>query len=121
MSSEKQNVEVSDGPADQRFTVNNNDRTASTNENNIEVKILERRLTYRKVKKISIVVETVEDRIQGAIFATMGKLIAPGIDLGARSMNLSSVRDAASVTANSERGSLPLLRAYPTETVHFAN
>ena len=80
MSSEKQNVEVSDGPADQGFTVNNNDRTASTNENNIVVKTLERRLTYRKVREISIFVETVEDRIRGAIFAAMGNLSHQGLN-----------------------------------------
>ena len=53
---------------------------------------------------MSIIVDTVEDRIQKAILTTIDNIVAPKIELAFRSINASSGRDVTSVTANSERG-----------------
>ena len=55
---------------------------------------------------MSNIVDTVEDRIQNAILAVIDDIVAPKIELAIRSINASSGRDVASVTANSERGEL---------------
>ena len=49
-------------------------------------------------------VDTVEDRIQSEILAAMDNIITPRIELAVKSVNASSGRDVASVTANSECG-----------------
>ena len=49
-------------------------------------------------------VDTVEDRIHNSILATIDNIITPRIELAVSSINASSGRDAASGTANSERG-----------------
>ena len=53
---------------------------------------------------MSIIIDTVEDRIQNAILTAIDKIVAPKIELAIRSINASSGRDVTSVTANSERG-----------------
>ena len=53
---------------------------------------------------MSNIVDTVEDRIQNAILTAIDNIVAPKIELAIRSINASSGRDVASVTANSERG-----------------
>ena len=50
------------------------------------------------------IVVTVEDRIQNAILTAFDNIVAPKIELAIRSINVSSGRDAISVTAKSERG-----------------
>ena len=48
-------------------------------------------------------VDTVEDRILDAILSAIDYIFTPRIELAVRSINASSVRDATSVTVNSER------------------
>ena len=52
---------------------------------------------------MSNMVDTVEDSIQNAILTAIDNIVAPKIELPIRSINASSGRDVASVTANSER------------------
>ena len=53
-----------------------------------------------------IFVVTIEDRIRNAISPAIDNIVTPRIELAVRSLNASSVRDATSTTANSERGEL---------------
>ena len=50
------------------------------------------------------IADKVEDRIQNAISIAIDDIITPRIELAVRSINAPSRRDAASVSANSERG-----------------
>ena len=50
------------------------------------------------------IVDTVEDRFRNAISTAIDKIFTPRVELAVRSKKSSSGRDAASVTANSERG-----------------
>ena len=52
---------------------------------------------------MSNIVDTVEDWIQNAFLTAIDNIVAPKIELAIRSINASSGRDAASVSANSER------------------
>ena len=52
---------------------------------------------------MSNIVDTVEDRIQNAILTAIDNIVTPKIELAIRSINVSSGREATSVSANSER------------------
>ena len=69
----------------------------------MSVKTLERCFNERIDREMSNIVDTVEDRIQNAIFTAIENIVAPKIELPIRSINASSGRDATSVSANSER------------------
>ena len=72
-----------------------------TNENTVNEKTLER-CFYEKIdRKISNVVDTVEDRIQNAILTAIDGIVALQIELAYRSINASSGQDTTSVAANS--------------------
>ena len=64
MSSERQNVVANNRLADREFTVNINDSSAIANENAVDFQTLERNITDRMIKGMSIVLETVEYRVQ---------------------------------------------------------
>ena len=70
----------------------------------MNVKTLERCFNERIDRKMSNIVDTVEDRIQNAILTAIDNIVALKIELAIRSINASSGRDVTSVTANSERG-----------------
>ena len=70
----------------------------------MNVKTLERCFKEKIDQEKSNTVDKIEDRIQNAILTAIDNLVAPKIELAARSINASSGRDATSVTANSERG-----------------
>ena len=53
---------------------------------------------------MSIIVDTVGDRIQDAFLAAIDSIVAPKFELAIKSTNASSGRDATNVTANSKRG-----------------
>ena len=53
-----------------------------------------------------IFVVMIEDRIRNAILPAIDNIVTPRIELAVRSLNASSVRDATSTAANSERGEL---------------
>ena len=59
----QQNVVVKQGTVDQEFTVTNTDSNLRTNENPVNVQTLERCFNERIDRKMSIIVDTIEDRI----------------------------------------------------------
>ena len=64
---------------------------------------MERCFNERIDRELTNIVETVEDRIQNAILTTIDNIVAPKTDLAIMSINTSSGRDVASVSADSER------------------
>ena len=73
-------------------------------ENAVNVKTLKRCFNERIDRELGNFVDTVEDKIQNAILTAIAITITPKIELAIRSMSASSLRDATSVMANSERG-----------------
>ena len=73
------------------------------NGNAMSVKTLERCFNERIDREMSNIVDTVEDRIQNAILATIDNIVTPKIELAIRSINVFSGRDATSASAGSER------------------
>ena len=104
VSSESQNVVVNSGSVDREFTVNSNDDIPTTNENTVNVQTLEKCLNKMNDRELGNIVETVEDRIENDILTAIDIIITSRIVLAPRSINASSGRGTASVTANSERG-----------------
>ena len=103
-SERQENIPVNEGINDQDFTVGTSSDNLATNENAVNVKTLERCFNERIGREMSIIVDTVEDRIQNAILTAIDNIVAPKIELAIRSINASSGRDATSVAANSDRG-----------------
>ena len=84
--------------------IKNNDSSAATNENTLEIQRWETNLTDSITKEVSTLVQTVEDNIQNAILTAIENSNLHRIELANRSENASFVQDVASVTANAERG-----------------
>ena len=104
-SSERQeNVLDNKGTNDRDFTVSNSSNNTAVNESAVDGKTLERCFNERIDREMSNIVDTVEDRIQNAISASIDNIVAPKIGIAIRSINASSGQDITSVTANSERG-----------------
>ena len=103
ISERQENVVVNEGTNDRNFTVGISSNDSIVNGNAMSVKTLERCFNERIDREMSNIVYTVEDRIQNAILAAIENIVAPKIELGIRSINASSGRDATSVSANSER------------------
>ena len=99
MSSERQNVTV-----DQEFTVNKNNGVSTTNEKTVNAQTLERCLTDRIDREMGNTIDTVEEKIQKSILTAIDNIISLKMELAVGSIKASSGRNAASVTANSERG-----------------
>ena len=95
---------VSEGGADQEFTVCDSDGGQTVNENVVNVKTLEKCFDERTEREMGNIFDTVEDKIQNAILTAIGSIIIPKIEFAYRSKNASSERDATSVMANSECG-----------------
>ena len=102
-SERQENVVVNDGINDQDFTVSTSNVSSIINENVLNVKTLERCFNERIDREMEKIVETVEDRIQSAILTAIDNIVGPKIELAIRSINASSGRDVASMSANSER------------------
>ena len=85
----------------------------------MDVRTLEGCSIERIDRETGIIVDTVEDRTQNAILIAIHNIITPRIELVVRSINASSGRDAAIVTAKQNVGKLwgllPLLKTYPKE------
>ena len=103
-SERQENVVVNEGNNDRDFTVSNSSNNTAVNESAMNVKTLERCCNERIDRKMSNIVDTVEDRKQNAILTAIENIVAPKIELAIRSINASSGRDVTIVTANSERG-----------------
>ena len=103
-ASEKQeNVVVNEGNNDEDFTVGTSNVSSIINEIVLNVKTLESCFNERIDREMENIVETVEDRIQSAILTAIDNIVGPKIELAIRSINASSGRDVASMSANSER------------------
>ena len=98
------NTVVNEATKDRDFTIDASSNSLAINESTVNVKTLERCFNERIDREMSNIVDTGEDKIQNAIFTAIDNIVAPKIELTIRSINASSVRDATSVTANSERG-----------------
>ena len=95
---------VNEGTNDRDFTVGTSGNNLTTKENTVIVKPLESCFNERIDKAMSNIVDTVEDRIQNAILTAIDSIVAPRFEIAVRSLNASSGRDAAHVTANSDCG-----------------
>ena len=95
---------VNEGTNDRDFTVDTSSNNIAINESTVNVKTLERCFDERIDREMSNIVDTVENRIQNAILTAIDNIVAPKIELAIRSINASSGRDVANVTAISERG-----------------
>ena len=93
------NSAVNKGTGDQEFTDGNPDSNVTANENNVNVKNLERFFNERIVREIS---DKVEDRVRKAILTAIDIIVAPRIELAIRSIKAPFV--STSVAVNSERG-----------------
>ena len=86
------------------FNVGTSSKNIAINESTVNVKTLEKCFDQRIDREMCNIVDTVEDRIQKAIFTAIDNIVAPKIELAIKSINASSGRAVTSVTANSERG-----------------
>ena len=102
-SERRENVAVNEGIDDQDFTVGTSNVSSIINENALNVKTLERCFNERIDREMENIVETVEDRIQNAILTAIDNLVGPKNELAITSINASSGRDVAIMSANSER------------------
>ena len=102
-SKRQESVVVNEGINDQDFTVGTSNVSSIINENVLNVKTLERCFNERIDWEMKNIVETVEDRIQSAILTAIDNIVGLKIELAIRSINASSGRDVASMSANSER------------------
>ena len=100
----QENIIVKEGTSDRDFTVGTSGNNLKTNENTVNVKTLERCFNERIDREMSNIVGTVEDTIQNVVLTAIDSIVTLKIELAFRSINAFSGRDAASVTANSERG-----------------
>ena len=103
VSERQENTVVNEGTNDRDFTVGTSSNDSIVNGNAMNVKTLERCFYERVDRKMSNIVDTVEDRIQNAILTAIYNIVAPKIELAIRSINASSGRDATSVSTDSER------------------
>ena len=102
-SERQENTVVNEGTDDRDFTVGTSNNDLVVNGNAMSVKTLERCFNERIDRKMSNIVDTVEDRIHNAISTAIDNIVAPKVELAIRSINASSGRDVTSVSANSER------------------
>ena len=100
----QENIVANEGTNDRDFTVGSSSKNTVNNESMVKVKILERCFIERVDREMSNFVDTVEGRIQNAIWTAIDNIVAPKIEIAIRSKHASSGQDVTSVTANSERG-----------------
>ena len=102
-SERQENTMVSEGTNDRDFIVGTSSNNMAINESTVNVNTLERCFIERINRKMSTIVDTVEERIQITILTAIDNIAAPKIELAIRSINSSPGRDVTSVTANSCR------------------
>ena len=103
-SERQEDVMVNGGTNDRDFIVGTCSDNLVTIENTVIVKTLVRCFNERIDREMSIIIDTVEDRIQNANLTAIDSIVAPKIELAIRSKNASSGRNATSFAANSELG-----------------
>ena len=100
----QENIVFNEDTNDRDFTVGTSSNNTAVIESKVNVKTLEKCFNERIDRKMSNIVDTVEDRIQKAFLTAIDNIVAPKIELALSSISASSGRDVTSVTANSERG-----------------
>ena len=95
---------VNQGTADQVLTLGYSDSNPAVEEKLVIVKPLERCFSEKIEMQLSIIVDTVEDKIQNAILKANDINLSPKLELVIGSINASSRRDATSIMAISVRG-----------------
>ena len=104
MNNRQEITTVTEGTADQDFTIGKSDSGQAINENVVNVKTLERCYNERIDRKMGNIVDTVEGRIQNAILTAIDSSITPKNELTIRSIGGSSGWDATSVMASCKQG-----------------
>ena len=104
VSERQETILDNEGTSDRIFTVGISFINSASNENAMSVKTLQRCFKERIHREMSIIVDTVENRIQNAILTALDNIVAPKIVLAIRSKSALSARDATSVNANLELG-----------------
>ena len=99
-SERQENYMVNEGTNDRDFTVGTSSSNAVIHENVVNIRTLEKCFNERIDRQISNFANTVGDRIQNAILTAIDTIVASEIELGIRSINPSSERDAASVATH---------------------
>ena len=97
-NSGQQSVAVNNGSVDQKFTLKNGDGIPTTNENVVNVLILERCFNGKINKQMGNLIDTVKKKIQNAILTSIDSFINAWIELAVKSKNGSSKRDVARIT-----------------------
>ena len=77
VSERQENIVVSEGTNDRDFTVGTSSKNMANNENAMNLKTLERCFNERIDREKSIIVDTVEDRIQNAILTAIDNIVDP--------------------------------------------
>ena len=103
-SERQKNFTVNEGTNDRDFTDGTSSKNRAINESTVNEKTLERCFEVKVDRKMSNIVDTIEDRIQNAFLTAIDDIVAPKIELAIRSINAPSGLDVTSVTANSEHG-----------------
>ena len=103
VSERQENAVGNEGTNGQDFTVGTSNSDSFVNGNAMSVKTLERCFNEKIDRKMSNIVDTVENRIQNACLTAVDNIVTPKIELAIRSINASSGRYVTSVSANSER------------------
>ena len=79
-SEERENAVVNEGSNDREFTVGTSSDNLVTNENTVNVETLEKCFIERIDRKMSNIVDTVEDRIENATLTDIDSIVAPKIE-----------------------------------------
>ena len=126
MSDRQENVVVTEGTADQEFTVNNSGSNLATNKNLVTVRTSEKCFMKELIGKWVTLLTLCcyfEDRIQNATPTAMDSFNTLIFKLAIRPTNEPSGRDATSIMANSERGEHVGITAsfenVPEKTTHY--
>ena len=90
---------VIEGTSDREFTVGKPDSNLTVNGNAVNVKTLERWFNGKIDRENSIIVDTVEVRIQNTILTAKDTIVAPKNDLAIRSIYASSEPDDTGLAA----------------------
>ena len=99
----QENATVNERTGYQEFTVDIPGSCLTVKKNAVNMKTLERCFNERNDRELCNIIDTVQNRIQNANFTAIDRIITPKIELAVRSITASSVGDATSDMANSER------------------
>ena len=75
-SGRQEKIVVSEGANERDFTVGTSRKNITINESTVNVKTLRRCFNERLDREMSIIVDTVEDRIQNEILTTIDNIVA---------------------------------------------